>query len=128
MASRDWFTYTAEFIPLPASASATVIIPVLADSDFELTALTGDVRTAVTAETVIAAPAIRVLITDQGVGRALMDVAQEWPNIVGTAERPYFLPSPRTFRASATIAVALTNDAAAARQVRLALNGYKIFA
>lgn len=127
MPSRDWFTYTAEFIPLPASSSATVIVPILADSDFELTALVGDVRALTTDESPIAGPAIRVLITDQGVGRSLMDVAQEWTNVVGTAQRPFLLPMPRTFRASSTIAVALTNDNAAARQVRLAFVGYKKF-
>lgn len=125
---RDWFTYSAEFLPLPNNAGATVLITVQADSDFQLAELTGDVRTADTAETVVAQPSILVLIVDQGVGRYLMDRAQMWDNLIGTAERPFILPVPKMFRASSTISVTATQgNVGAGRNVRISLHGYKVF-
>lgn len=128
MADRDLFTYSAEFLPLPNNAGATVLITIQADSDFLLAELTGDARADDTSETVIAAPSILVLFADQGTGRLLQDRAQMWDNIIGTAERPFILPVPKLFRASSTIAVTATQgNVGAARNVRIALHGYKVF-
>ena len=124
---RDVFFYTAEFIPIGASASATVRVPIQADSHFQLLHITGDVRALVTDEAVIADPAMRILLRDEGTGRILMDRAQMWNNLVGTAERPGFLPAPKLIRANSTFVVELINDNANARQVRLAFAGYKVF-
>lgn len=128
MADRDWFTYSAEFLPLAINTTATVLVSVQADSDFLLTEITGDVRADDTTETVIAQPAILALLVDQGVGRYLMDRAQMWDNLIGTAERPFILPVPKLFRASSTIQVTLTmGNVAAGRNCRVALHGYKVF-
>lgn len=125
--ARDLFIYSSEFLPLGALATVSVNVPIQADSDFELAMLTGDVRTALTTETVIAAPAILVTLLDQGTGRVLMDRGQVWPNIVGTAQRPFVLPMPKRIRANAVIQVTLSDQANQARQVRLSFCGYKIF-
>jgi hypothetical protein len=89
--------------------------------------ITGDVRALVTDETVIVAPAMRMELRDEGTGRILMDRAQMWDNIIGTADRPFFLPAPKVIRANSTFVVTLTNDNANARQVRIAFVGFKIF-
>ena len=124
---RDVFFYSAEFLPIGASATATVRVPIQADSHFMLLQITGDVRALVTDEVVIAAPAMRILLRDEGTGRILMDRAQMWDNIVGTAERPGFLPAPKLIRANSTFVVELINDNANARQARVAFVGYKVF-
>ena len=124
---RDFFVYSAEFLPIGASATATVRVPIQADSHFALMQIQGDVRALVTDETVIAAPAMRLLLRDEGTGRILMDRAQIWDNMLGTAERPFYLPAPKMIRANSTFVVELTNDNANARQVRIAFTGYKVF-
>jgi len=128
MASRDFFIYTAEFLPIAASSSVTVRVPIQGDSDFELTEITGDVRATDETETVIAAPAALVQIADAGSGRLLFDRPQIWDNIIGTAERPFILPMPKMFSANSVISVALTNNVAAEKKVRISLIGYKHFA
>ena len=124
---RDFFVYSAEFLPIGASASATVRVPIQADSAFALMEITGTVRALVTDEAVVVAPAMRMELRDEGTGRILMDRAQMWDNIIGTAERPFFLPAPKVIRANSTFVVTLTNDNANDRQVRIAFIGYKIF-
>lgn len=127
MAGRDYFVYTAEFLPLGASATTPVNVPVQADSDFELLQLTGDVRVLVTDEAVVAAPNLLVTLADQGTGRLLMDAGVIFPNLIGTAQRPAILPMPKLIRANSVIRVTCQNLVAAARFVRIALLGYKIF-
>lgn len=125
--SRDFFTYSAEFLPLGSLATTTVNVPIQADSDFQLAELTGDVRDLVASETVIATPAILVTLQDQGTGRVLMDRAQLWTNIVGTAQRPFILPMPKEIRANSVMAVTVQNLIAAVKQIRVSFIGYKIF-
>ena len=127
MPSRDFFIYSADFLPLNANASATVRIPLQGDSAFECMQFTGDVRTAPTAETVIAAPAVTVTIVDSGTGRSIFERAQIWTNMIGTAERPFFLVQPKTFPSNGTIQVTLNDLSGLARTIRVSLVGYKIF-
>lgn len=127
MPGRDFFTYRAEFLPLGALATTTVNVPIQADSDFQLTEITGDMRTATTAEAVVAAPDALVTLQDQGTGRLLMDGGIIWPNLVGTAQRPFILPMPKEIRANSVIAVTLSDLSNTQRFIRLAFVGYKIF-
>lgn len=124
---RDWFTYTAEFLPLSANASQNVNVPIQADSDFMLAAISGTVKTAATAEVVIAAPAVTVRLESTGTGRNLMDRAVPWNNIIGTAQRPFLLPSPHTLKANSTLLVVATELGGNNRTVRIAFLGYKLF-
>lgn len=127
MAGRDFFVYSAEFLPLGSLSTVAVNVPIQADSDFELTQLTGDVRVNVTDEVVVADPNCLVTLIDQGSGRLLMDRGQIFPNLIGTAQRPSILPMPKLIRANSVIQVTLQNLVAAARQIRISFLGYKIF-
>ena len=124
---RDWFTYTAEFLPLNANAAQNVSVPIQADSDFMLTGLSGTVKALVTDEVVIAAPAVTIRLENTGTGRNMMDRPVPWDNLVGTSQRPFLLPSPHTLKANSTLLVALTELGGNARQVRIAFLGYKMF-
>lgn len=124
---RDWFTYTAEFLPLQANSSQNVNVPIQADSDFMLAAISGQVKALVTSEVVIAAPAITVRLESTGTGRNMMTMPVPWNNIIGTAQRPFLLPSPHTLKANSTLLVVLTDLSTLVRQVRIAFLGYKIF-
>lgn len=127
MAGRDFFTYVAEFLPLGSQATTPVNVAIQADSDFELTQLTGDVRVLVTDEAVVAGPNLLVTLIDQGTGRALMTSGVIFTNIIGTAQRPSILPMPKLVRANSVLQVVAQNLVAATRFIRIALIGYKIF-
>ena len=127
MAGRDFFVYSAEFLPLGSLSTVSVNVPIQADSDYELTQLTGDVRILLADEVVVADPNCLVTLQDQGSGRLLMDRGQIFTNLIGTAQRPSILPMPKLIRANSVIAVTLQNLVAAARQVRISFLGYKIF-
>ena len=124
---RDWFTYTAEFLPLQPSASQNVSVPIQADSDFLLTGLSGSVKLLSTDVVDVAAPAVTLRLESTGTGRNLMDRPVMWSNIVGTAERPFLIPSPHTLKANSTMLVVLTELSGTAHQVRIAFLGYKLF-
>ena len=128
MASRDFFIYTAEFLPLNANATATVRIPIQSDSMFQLTEITGAVKAADSDEVVIAAPAITLTLLDEGSGRLLFDRAVEWSNVIGTAQRPFVLPQFKLLPANATLNVTVSSLIGSARRVRISFVGYKIFA
>lgn len=127
MPARDFFIYSVEFLPINASSTAVANIPIQADSAFELAELAGDVRALVTDEAPIAGPALLISLVDQGTGRLLMDRPQIFTNFIGTAQRPFLLPIPKTFNANATIQVSVQNLAVANRNVRISFIGYKIF-
>lgn len=126
--ARDPFFYTAERLPLAANASESFQIQIQADSDYLLAMITGVVKNADLDETAIANPAILVEIIASASGRILMDRAIAWSVLVGTAERPYILPTPKTFAANSQITINFTNQTAATKRVRLTLHGYKLFA
>lgn len=73
-------------------------------------------------------PLVTVLIVDQGSGRQLMDNPVPVDSIAGNGQFPYVLPEPRLIAANSTIQFTYTNfDAAAGYNIRMTLNGYKIY-
>lgn len=127
MASRDFFIYSAEFLPLNANATANVRIPVQGDSAFELTAISGDVKATDATETAIADPSLTVMLVDEGSGRRIFDRAQIWANIIGTAQRPFVLPQFKTFAPNSVLSVEVADLSTLTRRVRISFIGYKIF-
>lgn len=124
---KDFFVYSAEFLPLAANATQQVRIPIQADSAFLIHEIAGDCRDAISDEVVIAAPPVRLEIRDEGTGRILMDRPQQWDNMIGTAERPFFLPLPKEIKPNSTLVISLINDSANAYKIRLAFIGFKSF-
>ena len=130
---RDFFTYTAEYLTLAASATATVDLSIQADSDFLIlggvrAAFSSDDLTLITdANTYEAFAPFLVNITDTGSGRSFMDRAVHVDNLFGTAQRPALWMFPKLIRASSVISTRLQNLTATARNVRLSYVGFKIF-
>lgn len=128
---KQYFSYSANFInpgnPIPANGSVTFGVSIQSDSDFVLQALTGVLRTTNNA-TVIVAPPVTVLITDTGSGRQIFDGAQEWLNLIGTAQEPGVLGTPYFAKAGGTLNFQCNNlDAATAWNARISLLGFKVF-
>ena len=130
--TKDNFVYTADWVAntvLTAGGTVTVPIQIQADSYFELVQLNGNVAsTDNTTTPSVANPPITIQITDTGSGRTMFASPTLWGNVVGTAQLPGFMPFPKLFAPSSTVNVTLVNlDGANARNVRLAMIGFKVF-
>ena len=124
---KDYFVYIAEFLPLLASANAQVTqISIQSDSHFLVELITGVVTDTTNATFLANVPEL-VTLSDSGSGRQFMSGPVHWNNLLGTAQLPGVLPFPKIVNAGSTINVTLTNLEATARNVRIALIGFKVF-
>lgn len=124
---KDFFVYTAEFLPLAAGGTATVNTAIQADSDF-LIVLVTRVVTDTLNTTFSANVPMLVNVTDAGSGRNLMDRAVHMDNLFGTAQLPSYWPYPKLIRASGTLNTTVQNlDGGNAYNVRMSYLGFKVF-
>lgn len=125
-AAKDFFVYTAEFLPLAAGGTAAQNVAIQSDSAFLLTALTR-VVTAVDNTTVVTFAPMMLQLTDLGSGRALMDRPVHLESLAGTAQLQSTI-FPKFINPASTLGVQLQNlDLVTARNVRLAFLGFKVF-
>lgn len=128
-APRDFFTFGVDFLTIAAaggSATGTFLVP--SDSDFLIVAINGTAVDPANEATAVAQSALTIAVTDAGSGRQLQNRAQAFPNIVGTAQLPGFLPYPKFIDRSSEVSVTVVNNSlAAAARVRLSFIGFKIF-
>lgn len=124
---KDFFTYSAEFLPLAAGATNTQNINIQADSDFLILAGVR-VITAADNTTFVANGPFLITITDSGAGRSFMDRAVHIDNLFGTAQLPALWAYPKFIAGASQLAVTAQNlDGATARNIRMTLIGFKIF-
>jgi len=125
---RDFFVYTADFLPLAAGATTPFETAIQADSDFLCIAGVRQVLTTAAPPVGVPVSLQTVQLIDTGSGRTLSDRAVPLDNWFGTGQLPMYWPSPKLFRASSTITTTLTNlDAATAFTIRISFLGFKIF-
>lgn len=124
--AKDFFVYSAEFLPLVASTTGTFETAIQADSDFLCVMVTRVVTSADNATFLANVPEL-VQIFDAGSGRNLMDRAIHIDGLMGTAQLPSYWPMPKIFRANSTITTTVQNLEATDRNVRIAYLGFKVF-
>jgi hypothetical protein len=130
------FTYTA---PFQAAAGANSIaagavslfnVQIDAGSPFMIVSQSYDANTANAARTAanFVIPNIRVLITETGSNRQMMDVAVAVYGLFGSGLFPYVLPIPKLMQPNSQLQIQATNhDAAAGYNLSLYFHGYKIY-
>ena len=130
----DYFWYTHPAINTLSSVAVTAVglINLDADSDFYCVALSYQVSIADAAltESTNVLPLVRVLITDTGSGKALMNTPIALTALAGDGKRPYRLVRPRVFLSNATIQIGYTSYVAAGTtysDLQLVLHGYKVY-
>jgi len=119
----EFFTYSTLFTSIANGVTQTQSVNIQADSFFTIQKLAwmADLAgAAVTASTVVV-PLVKVLITDTGSGRQLMDQAIPLSTIFGTGQLPFILPTPRIIQPSSTLQVQVTNYSAATTYTNLML-------
>lgn len=127
--AKDWFTYTADFLPLAAGATTPVETAIQADSDFVIIAVVRTIDNNAAPPVIQASAPLLVTVTDTGSGRLIFDRQQHLDNFAGTIQLPHYLEYPKVFAASSTIATELQNqNAAQAFNVRISYLGFKVFA
>lgn len=122
----DFFIYGTEMLPLGASASLTNNLNIDGNSAF-VCCSSQLVETATDNTTFLGQRPLTVSILDTGSGLVLSNIPIAADNWFGTAQRPYFWPVPKIFAPNSTLQVTVNNLEATARNVRIALSGFKIF-
>ena len=124
--AMDTFTYNVQILPVLASSSNTGTVTINNDADF-LWVSTAGVVTETDNVTFLTDVPATVLVTDNGAGRTLSDVAVAWNNYIGTAQNPVYLDYPKYLARATSITIQYNNLAATDYNVRIALRGFKIF-
>lgn len=128
---KDFYFYKAIVSSLAASASATTIINIEANSDFIWlkSSYVADIAGAAQTEADRVIPLVRVSITDSGSGRQLQNLPIPVPSMAGHEGLPLNLPVPREFQRNSNISFTFSNYSAATTyaNVELTLIGYKKF-
>lgn len=125
--ARDFFTYSADFLPLPAGTTRSENIAIQDDSDFLIIAAMLTPRTDAAPPVVVPQPALLARIEDAGSSRNLENRAVDVENLFGTARLPAYWPYPKLINRSSVIATTLTNNQGVDLQVRVSYLGFKIF-
>lgn len=126
--SKDFFVYSAQFLPLPAGSTSTFETPIQADSYFLLVDVARVVTQAADETAAIAFPPLLITILSTASGRNLMDRAQHLENIAGTGQLPNYWPMSKLFEPNTSISTTLQNlDGANAFNVRISYLGFKVF-
>ena len=127
-----WYTHTAINTLSSVAVTAVGLINLDADSDFYCVALSyqASIADAALTESSNVLPLVRVLITDTGSGKALMNAPISLSALAGDGKRPYRLVRPRVFLSNATIQIGYTSYVAAGTtysDLQLVLHGYKVY-
>ena len=130
----DYFWYTHQAVSTLSSVSPTAasLINLDADSDFYCVALSYQVSIADAAltESTNIIPLVRILLTDTGSGKALMNTPISLGALAGDGKRPYRFVRPRVFLSNATIQIGFTSYVAAGTtysDLQLVFHGYKVY-
>lgn len=122
----DYFVYGTDFTPLLASATATNLIAINADSAFVI--LSAVIVETDTADTVfLGQQPLLFRLSDSGSGRFLSNTAIHADNWFGTAQLPKYWDIPKILAPNSTFSVTAQNLEATNRNVRVAFHGIKIF-
>lgn len=122
----DAFTYSANFLPLGASASLNQQINISGDSAFVILSAVM-VETATDNTTFLPQRPLLVSLLDSGSGRQFSNNAIPADGWFGDAYLPGVWPIPKILAPNATLTVGLQNLEATARNVYAIFIGFKIF-
>lgn len=124
---KDFFAYSAKWLPIAGGASDGATITIEGDADFACIGFQVVTTDAATDGTILANTAT-LSIKDAGSGRDIFDEKLHLDTIAGTAQNPYYLPFVKVFGANSSIALNLTNLLAATSvNVRFVMSGFKVF-
>lgn len=122
----DYFVYGTEWLPLGSGATVQNNINISGEAAFVV--LSGVLVETDTDNTVFLAQApLLFQISDAGSNRQLSNIPIHASNWFGTAQEPKYWDVPKIFAPNSTLAVTAQNLEATARNVRIALHGFKIF-
>lgn len=118
------------FSALAAGGSATQIVNIESDSDFEIQKLMyfADVAAGAQTDSSRIIPLCTATIVDQSSGRQISSLPTPVTALFGTGQEPFILPTPKIFPARSSISVTVANfSVATTYNLRLILAGRKIY-
>lgn len=128
---EDQYTYVTRVLTLAAAASDTFNLQIEADAYFVITKMSymADIAGAVQTESSRVIPLVRVLITDTGSGRNLMNNSVDLSSIAGHEGLPFITPTARWILPNSAVNIQFTNYSAATTYANVSLyfHGKKIW-
>jgi hypothetical protein len=119
------FTYSVDFFPIGANATATRNVEINADADFVCTAFSHIAHDAAGVNIIL--PRVLLTLTIENNQRQLVNVPTVLGNLYGTGPRPGNLFKPLVLPANSTMSILATNLDNADRNIRLSHVGVKAF-
>ena len=127
---RDIFFQELDFAAVAAAATPQASFTVQNDANWlwQGGSYIADVAAAAVTDSTRVIPLVSCTILDQTSGRQLMQANTPIVNIFGTGEMPFWLPTPRFFRANTQVTFNLLNfSAATTYNLKLTLIGTKFY-
>lgn len=111
---EKWFQYSTDRQSLSANQQQQYSVRIQSDSDFLCQKIVASSTSTFT-----------VQITDTATNKLWFSSAANSANLVGTAQRPFYMLKPRLIPANANLIVQLTDTSGSSNTVELVLEGYK---
>jgi hypothetical protein len=127
---QEFFVYGVYFPAIAAGIAQPQNLQIQADSSFAWLKGTfqADIAGAAQTDSSRVIPKITLMITDNGSGRNLMNIAIPVTSLFGTGEIPFILPQARNFSANSNITFTASNlEPVNTYNLRLSLIGYKLY-
>lgn len=121
---KEFYAYNVNFLPLPASATATDGFTVQSDTDFIILYLVG-VATETDNVTPLAFRPALVDIKDNSTGASITQRPTHYENLFGNAMTPGVLSIPYFVKATSSVAVTMQNLRAVDTAYRLSFIGFR---
>lgn len=124
---RKFYKYPISFGAVGAGISINQNLQLQNDAPFFAMQFTGEAQVAGPPIATLVNPPISIQIIDTGSNFPLFSSAENWDNVVGTAQLPYILPVTYMFNKNSTILFQITNNFNATLSITFSLGGFKKF-
>lgn len=125
--AKDYFTYSVDFLPLPAATTQVADFAIQNDSDFFVILATLNASSTASPPVTDTDPQLLILLRDAGSGRNLENRSSHVLNVMGTAQRPFYLPNAKFIERGSTFSTQLQSLETVDLNVRVSYSGFKVF-
>lgn len=112
--AQNFFSYNANFSSVAAGASPIQTLTIQSDSDFEIQKLSYgliyDLTAAPDPLTLLAIPAVNVLITDAGTSQPWMDQPVPVYSLFGSGQLPFIMSNPKIINRKQQLTIQVFNQ------------------
>jgi hypothetical protein len=123
---KQYYGYVVEFLPATLSVTTTQVLQIQNDATFAVIAINAQL-VGTDNSTHLANSVFTFQVFDSGVGRNWWSAPVQLDNVAGTGQNPGILKYPIIVKPGASLSCQITNLIATSYNVRILLDGFKIF-